>query len=70
MFRGFDAWFGADVAVATGWETVYPTVLLPNCRARAYLVHDHEPEFFATSATSLWAEATYSLDLYPISGSE
>ncbi len=70
VFRGFDDWFGADVAVATGWETVYPTVLLPDCRARAYLVHDHEPEFFPTSAPSLWAEATYSLDLYPISGSE
>ena len=27
-----------------------PAVLLPGCRARAYLVHDHEPEFFATSA--------------------
>ena len=70
VFRGFGDWFGADVAIATGWETAYPTVLLPNCRARVYLVHDHEPEFFATSAASLWAEATYSLDLYPISGSE
>ena len=27
-----------------------------DCRARAYLVQDHEPEFFATSAESLWAE--------------
>ena len=44
-------------------------MLLPDCRARAYLVHDHEPEFFATSAQSLWAERTYSLDLFPISGS-
>jgi glycosyltransferase involved in cell wall biosynthesis len=70
VFRGFDEWFGADVVVATGWQTVYPTVLLPGCRARAYLIHDHEPEFFATSAARLWAEATYSLDLYPISGSE
>jgi glycosyltransferase involved in cell wall biosynthesis len=69
VFKGFDGWYGADVAVATGWETVFPTVLLPDCRARAYLVHDHEPEFFATSAESVWAEQTYSLDLYPISGS-
>jgi glycosyltransferase involved in cell wall biosynthesis len=69
VFKGFEDWYGADVVVATGWETAYPTVLLPNCRARAYLVHDHEPEFFATSAQSLWAERTYSLDLYPISGS-
>jgi glycosyltransferase involved in cell wall biosynthesis len=69
VFKGFDDWFGADVAVATGWETAYPTVLLPSCRARAYLIHDHEPEFFATSAQAMWAERTYSLDLYPIMGS-
>jgi glycosyltransferase involved in cell wall biosynthesis len=68
VFKGFDDWFGADVAVATGWETAYPTVLLPECRARAYLIHDHEPEFFATSAQAIWAERTYSLDLYPIVG--
>jgi glycosyltransferase involved in cell wall biosynthesis len=55
--------------VATGWETAYPVMLLEGCRARAYLVHDHEPEFFATSAESLWAERTYSFDLFPISGS-
>jgi O-antigen biosynthesis protein len=68
VFKGFDDWYGADVVVATGWETAYPAVLLPDCRARAYLIHDHEPEFFATSAQALWAERTYSLDLYPISG--
>ncbi len=69
VFKGFEQWYGADVVVATGWETAYPVMLLPGCRARAYLVHDHEPEFFATSAESLWAERTYSFDLYPISGS-
>ena len=69
VFKGFEDWFGADVAVATGWETVYPTVLLRDCHARAYLIHDHEPEFFAMSAEHLWAEQTYGLDLYPISGS-
>jgi O-antigen biosynthesis protein len=66
VFKGFADWYGADVVVATGWETAYATVLLPGCRARAYLIHDHEPEFFAVSAQSLWAERTYSLDLYPI----
>ena len=50
VFVGFDDWHGADVAVATGWETVYPLAVLPGCRARAYLVNDHEPEFFASSA--------------------
>jgi len=69
FFKGFEEWFGADVVVATGWETTYPVMRLPGCRARAYLVHDHESEFFATSAESLWAEQTYSFDLYPISGS-
>jgi glycosyltransferase involved in cell wall biosynthesis len=69
VFKGLDDWYGADVVVATGWETVYPVMLLPGCRARVYLVHDHESEFFATSALSLWAERTYSFDLFPISGS-
>jgi glycosyltransferase involved in cell wall biosynthesis len=68
VFKGFDDWYGADVVVATGWETAYPVMLLPGCRARAYLIHDHESEFFATSAESLWAERTYSFDLYPITG--
>ena len=38
-----------------------PSLRLPNCRARAYLVQDHEPEFFATSAESVFAERTYAL---------
>jgi glycosyltransferase involved in cell wall biosynthesis len=70
VFKGFGDWHGADVVVATGWETVYPAVLLPGCRARAYLVHDHEPEFFPTSAESLWAERTYGFGLYPVCGGE
>jgi glycosyltransferase involved in cell wall biosynthesis len=69
VFKGFADWYGADVAVATGWETVHPVLLLPHCRARAYLVNDHEPEFFATSAERLWAEDTYRRDLYCISAS-
>jgi glycosyltransferase involved in cell wall biosynthesis len=69
VFKEFDHWYGADVVVATGWETAYPVMMLPLCRARAYLVHDHECEFFATSAHSVWAERTYSFDMFPISGS-
>jgi glycosyltransferase involved in cell wall biosynthesis len=69
VFKGFDDWFGADVVVATGWETVVATVLLPGCYARVYLIHDHEPEFYAMSAEHLWAEQTYGLDLYPIAAS-
>jgi len=69
VFREFDAWYGADVVVATGWQTVYPVLELTGCRARAYLVNDHESEFFATSVESEWAERTYSLGLYGIAGS-
>jgi glycosyltransferase involved in cell wall biosynthesis len=69
VFVGFDHWHGADVAVATGWDTAHPVAMLPGCGARAYLVQDHEPEFFATSAERIWAEQTYDLGLYPICAS-
>ena len=69
VFKGFADWHGADVAVATGWDTAYQVALLPHCRARAYLINDHEPEFFATSAEALWAARTYELGLYGISAS-
>jgi glycosyltransferase involved in cell wall biosynthesis len=64
--RGFDAWDGADVAVATGWQTAHQVTLLPGARARAYLVQDHEPEFNATSAERQWADDTYRLGLHCI----
>jgi O-antigen biosynthesis protein len=67
VYKGFDDWHGADVAVATGWDTAYQVMLLPHCRARAYLINDHEPEFYATSADSMWAAHTYELGLYGIS---
>jgi glycosyltransferase involved in cell wall biosynthesis len=69
VFMEFDQWYGADVVVATGWQTVYPALELEGCRARAYLVNDHEPEFFATSVEHEWAERTYGLGLYGIVGS-
>jgi len=69
MYKGFEDWNGADVALATGWDTAYATMLLPGCRARAYLVQDHEPEFYATSAESIWAAQTYQLGLYAIAAS-
>ncbi len=49
VYKGFEDWQGADVAIATGWQTVHPTLLLDDCRARVYVVNDHEPEFYATS---------------------
>jgi glycosyltransferase involved in cell wall biosynthesis len=69
VFREFDDWFGADVVVATGWQTVYPVLTLDECRARAYLVNDHEPEFFATSVDAEWAAQTYRMGLHGIAGS-
>ena len=70
VFKGFSEWHGADVAVATGWDTVHPVLRLDHCRARAYLVQDHEPEFFATSAQSEWARGTYAFGLPCIAASK
>jgi O-antigen biosynthesis protein len=69
VHKGLANWYGADVVLATGWDTAYPAALLPGCRARAYLVQDHEPEFFATSAERLWAERTYELGFHTIAAS-
>jgi O-antigen biosynthesis protein len=66
---GFDEWIGADVVLATGWQTVHRSLLLPSVAARAYLVQDHEPEFYGTSAQRTWAEQTYTLGLHPICAS-
>jgi glycosyltransferase involved in cell wall biosynthesis len=63
---GVDDWEGTDVAVATGWQTVARVRTLPDAAARAYLVQDHEPEFFGTSVHRLWATDSYRHDLYPI----
>jgi GT2 family glycosyltransferase/glycosyltransferase involved in cell wall biosynthesis len=69
VYRGFDDWHGADVAIATGWQTVHPALLLDGCRARAYVVNDHEPEFFPTSTERRLAEDTYRHDMHCIAAS-
>ncbi|MBJ7329681.1 MAG: glycosyltransferase [Solirubrobacteraceae bacterium] len=69
VYKGFEHWHGADVVVATGWQTVHPALLLDQVRARAYLVQDHEPEFYATSADRMFAEDTYHRGLYVIAAS-
>ena len=68
LHTDLSAWAGADVVLATGWQTV-PRVLLLPARARAYLVQDHEPEFYPTSAESLWAAWTYRQGLHCIAAS-
>ncbi len=66
---GFEGWAGADVAVATGWQTVAQVLRLPGASARAYLVQDHEPEFYPTSAERDWAAWTYRQGLHCIAAS-
>jgi O-antigen biosynthesis protein len=69
VYKGFADWHGADVVMATGWQTVHPALLLDGCRARAYIVNDHEPEFFATSTESRLAEDTYRHGLHCVAAS-
>ncbi|ADB53891.1 glycosyltransferase family 4 protein [Conexibacter woesei] len=69
VHKGFARWSGADVVVATSWPTAYRVALLGGCRGRAYLVQDHEPEFYPTSAEREWAAATYGLGLHCIAAS-
>ena len=57
------------MAVATGWQTVAQVLRLPGASARAYLVQDHEPEFYPTSAEREWAAWTYRQGLHCIAAS-
>ncbi|MBA3328990.1 MAG: glycosyltransferase family 4 protein, partial [Solirubrobacterales bacterium] len=66
LHRSLDGWPGAEVVLATGWQTVHRVLGLPGAGARAYLVQDHEPEFYATSSERLWAAETYRLGLHAI----
>ncbi len=63
VFNTFDDWQGADVAFATGWQTAYPVAMRGNCKLKAYLVQDHEPDFYPASAERMWAAGTYRLGL-------
>ena len=62
---GLDGFAGADVVLATGWQTAARVRTLP-AAGRAYLVQDHEPEFFATSVQRHYAQDSYRHGLYPI----
>jgi O-antigen biosynthesis protein len=68
LHLGLGDWFGADVAVATGSQTVWPLLGLPGVHARAYLVNDDEPAFYPRSVESDLAAETYRQDLYCITG--
>lgn len=69
LHTGFGAWRGAAVALATGWQTVARVLLLGDVSARAYLVQDHEPDFYGASAEALWAAQTYRQGLHCIAAS-
>src|SRR5439155_17259220 len=69
VFRGLGDWYGADVAVATSWETAYAVAALPGCRARAYLLNDHEAEFHPASVERELAAGSYGLGLHGLAGS-
>jgi len=70
LHTSFEAWSGADVVLATGWQTVARALLLPDVRGRAYLVQDYEPDFYPASAERLFAEETYRQGLHCIAASE
>jgi glycosyltransferase involved in cell wall biosynthesis len=61
VFKGFDDWTGADIAIATQWWTAYPLRDLPDCLEKVYLVQDDETQFYATSAEQLWVRDTYRM---------
>ena len=61
VFWGLEDWIGADLGVATSWWTAWALRDLPGAKEKAYLVQDDEPQFYATSAESLWAEETYRM---------
>lgn len=69
VYKGFSDWQGADVVFATGWQTVHGTLQLDQCRARAYVVNDHEPEFYAASAEQALAADTYRHGMHCIAAS-
>ena len=69
VYKGFEQWQGADVVIATGWQTVHPALLLDWSRSRVYLVNDHETEFYGTSIERELADDTYRRGLHCIAAS-
>jgi O-antigen biosynthesis protein len=69
VYKGFGEWQGADVAIATGWQTVHALMRVDGSRARAYVVNDHEPEFFPASAEYALSAETYRFGMHCIAAS-
>jgi glycosyltransferase involved in cell wall biosynthesis len=70
LHKGLAGFDGADVVLATGWQTVARTQMLKGAGGRAYLVQDHEPEFYGASAEALWAAESYRAGLHCIAASQ
>jgi O-antigen biosynthesis protein len=69
VHKGFAQWNDVDIVVGTGWQTMPAALRLPSAGGRAYLVQDHEPEFYPTSAERHWAEWTYGQGVHCIAAS-
>jgi glycosyltransferase involved in cell wall biosynthesis len=69
VYNDFRAWQGADVAIATGWQTVHAMLELGATRTRAYLVNDHEALFFPASAEQALSAETYGYGMHCIAAS-
>ncbi|TCQ04205.1 glycosyl transferase family 1 [Rhizobium sp. PP-F2F-G36] len=61
--------FGADIVVATSWDTAYYCDTVENVAAKFYFVQDYEPYFYPVGARSLAAKNTYDLELNHICAS-
>jgi glycosyltransferase involved in cell wall biosynthesis len=69
VYDGFRGWHGADVVIATGWQTAHPALSLSRAYSRVYVVNDHEPDFFASSAEYILAADGYRHGMHCIAAS-
>ncbi|QAY71688.1 glycosyltransferase family 1 protein [Xylanimonas protaetiae] len=63
---GMDELGGADVIIATSWETAYGVYNAPDTAHKFYFVQDFEPSFFGVGSRYKLAEATYRFGFYGI----
>ncbi len=69
VYKDFTWWHGADVVMATGWQTVHPALRLGNSYSRVYMVNDHEPDFYPVSTEKVLAADTYTRGLHCVAAS-
>jgi O-antigen biosynthesis protein len=69
VYKDFRWWHGADVVMATGWQTVHPALRLGNSFSRVYMVNDHEPDFYPVSTEKVLAADTYTRGLHCVAAS-